>query len=136
MEERVGEIFRTVGENPCTDEVIRTGTKRTDYHRPVLVKFRSTAAAAGVLMKSQGLRKSEKFNKVFISPDRTIVLRAEHRRLVSQMKERAAEDNSLRFFIRDGQVQSAQRDQGPGEGEERIQMNLKSEFIRVIVYQF
>ena len=58
------------------------------------------------------------------------------RRFVSLMKERAAEDKSLKFFIRDGKIQSAQRDQGPGEGEERIQMNLKSDFIRVIVYHF
>ena len=57
------------------------------------------------------------------------------RRFVSLMKERAAEDKSLKFFIRDGQVQSVQRDQGLGEREER-KTTLRVEFIRLIFYHF
>ena len=120
MEASVGDIFGEVGEQPRPEEVLRVGTKRTDYQRPVLVKFRNTTAAAGVLRKSYGLRNSEKFSKVFISPERTIAQRVEHRRLVRQMKERTAEDKSQRFFIRHGQVQSVKRDQGPGEGGEEV----------------
>ena len=51
------------------------------------------------------------------------------------MKERAAADNSERFFLRDGQVQSVQRDQGLGEREER-KTTLRVEFIRLIFYHF
>ena len=35
-------------------------------------------------------------------------------KLVVQMKERAAEDKSKRFFIRDGNVESVERDRGAG----------------------
>ena len=84
-------------------------------HRPVLIKFRNAVAASGVLRKSQGLRTNKTFEKVFISPDRTVAQRVEHRLLVTVMKKRAAEDRNLRFFIRDGQVQSVERDQGTGD---------------------
>ena len=94
---RVSELFGTLGEKPRPEEVLRLGKKSTDHHRPVIVKLRTAAAADGVIKKSQGLRNSEK--TICISPDRTIAQRIEHRKLVSQMKERAAEDKIKRFFI-------------------------------------
>ena len=114
----VGEIFEAIGEKPLPEAISRLGKQRTDSHHPVLIKFRNAVAASGVLRKSQGLRTNKKFEKVFLSPDRTVAQRVEHRQLVTVMKKRAAEDRNLRFFIRDGQVQSVERDQGAGEGEE------------------
>ena len=111
---RVSELFGTLGEKPRPEEVSRLGMKRSGHNRRVIVKLRTSAAAAGVLKKTQGLRNSEKFKTVFISPDRTLTQRAEHRKLVDQMKERAAEDKSKRFFIRNGQVESVERDRGAG----------------------
>ena len=67
--ERVSELFWTLGEKPRPEEVLRLGKKSIGQHRPVMVKLRTSAAAAGVLKKSQGLRNSEKFRTVFISPD-------------------------------------------------------------------
>ena len=115
VEARVGEIFEAVGEKPLPEGISRVGKKRTDSHRPILIKFRTAVAASGVLRKSQDLKTNEKFEKVFLSPDRSVAQRVEHRQLVTLMKKRAAEDRSRRFFIRDGQVQSVERDQGAGE---------------------
>ena len=112
--ERVSELFGKLGEKPRPEEVLRLGKKSTGQHRPVIVKLRTATAAAGILKKSQGLRNSEKFRSVFISPDRTIAQRAEHRRLVSLVKRQAEEDKSRRFFISDGEVQSVKRVSGAG----------------------
>ena len=132
---RVSELFGELREKPRPEEVSRLGTKSSGRQRPVIVKLRTSAAAAGVLRKSQGLRNSEKFKTVFISPDRTITQRAEHRKLVVQMKERAAEDKSKRFFIRDGNVESVERDRGAGgsrdssseEGSDESSVEVESE---------
>ena len=115
--ERVSELFWTLGEKPRPEEVLRLDKKSTGQHRPVMVKLRNSAAAARVLKKSQDLRNSEKFRTVFISPDRTIAQRAEHRRLVSLMERQAEEDKSRRFFISDGEVQSVERVSGTGGGD-------------------
>lgn len=87
------------------------------------------------MKKSQRLRNSDKFKKVFISPDGTTIQRDEHRKLVVQMKERAAEDKSKRFFIRDGNVESVERDRGAGgsrdssseEGSDESSVEVESE---------
>ena len=112
---RVGEVFGVLGEKPRPEEVSRMGTKREGQHRPIIVKLRNSAAASGLLRKSQGLRDSE-FKRVFISPDRTVTQRAHQRQLVTDMRKRAAEDKSRRFFVRDGEVQSVQRVGSGGRG--------------------
>ena len=48
VEARVYEVFDAIGEKPRPEEVSCTRKKRTDYHRPVIVKFRHIA---GVLKK-------------------------------------------------------------------------------------
>ena len=68
-----------LGEKPRLETVARMGTKKTGHHRPVLVGLRSTVAATGVLKKSQTLRNSVKFKRVFLSPDRTVSQRVEQR---------------------------------------------------------
>ena len=70
----------------------------------------SSVAATGVLKKSQALRNSVKFKRVFLSPDRTVIQRVEQRELVFSMKKQAAEDKSRRFFIRDYRIESVERD--------------------------
>lgn len=115
--ERVSEIFDAVGEKPRPEAVLRLGNKRSDVNRPVIVKFRNTDTATGVLRKSQCLKNNGKFNKVFISPDRTTAQRIEQRKLVTQMKEQAADDTSRKFYIRNGQIESSERAEGAGGGE-------------------
>lgn len=108
---RVTELLDVLGEKPRLETVKRMGRKTTGHHRPVLVELRSSVAAAGVLKKSQALRNSDKFKRVFISPDRTLAQRVEQRELVCSMKKQTAEDKSRRFFIRDYRIESVQRDQ-------------------------
>ena len=109
VEARVSEVFDVLGEKPRPDTVSRLGTKREGQQRPVIVKFRSSATASGILKKSQGLRNSERFKRVFISPDRSIAHRVQLRQLVADMKQQAARDTSRRFFIRDGVIESVEQ---------------------------
>ena len=53
MRAKVCEVFDTLGDKPLLEEVSRLGKKRTSHHRPVIVKLRTSAAANGVLKKSQ-----------------------------------------------------------------------------------
>ena len=115
IEERVAEIFEAVNEKPRPDTVTRVGKKTTDNNRPVIVKFSSASIAMGILRKSQTLRSTEKFKKVFVSPDRSILQRNKHRQLVTELKRRAGEDKGRRYYIRDGQIQSEER--GVPEGD-------------------
>ena len=109
IEEKVAEIFEAVDEKPRPESVSRVGKKTADINRPVFVKFSSASTAMGILRKSQTLRSTEKFKKVFVSPDRTILQRNRHRQLVTELKRRAGEDRCRRFYIRDGQIQSEER---------------------------
>ena len=70
ISETIGEVFEALGEKPRPESVLRLGTKQKEQIRPVLIKFRTAAAAYGVLKKSQGLRKNDKFMRVYISADR------------------------------------------------------------------
>ena len=99
ISETIGEVFEALGEKPRPESVLRLGTKQKEQIRPVLIKFRTAAAAYGVLKKSQGLRKNDKFMRVYISPDRTKSQRIERRELVSRMKQQAVQNKS-RYFIR------------------------------------
>ena len=72
-----------------------------------------------MLRKAQGLRNNVRLKKVFVSTDRTIAQRVQHRQLVTQLKEQAADDKSRRYFIRNGEIQSEERVQGEG-GEEKV----------------
>ena len=125
IEERVDEIFEAVDEKPrpetvtqitrvtrvtrVTETVTRVGKKTTDNNRPVIVKFSSASIAMGILRKSQTLRSTKKFKKVFVSPDRSILQCNKHRQLVTELKRRAGEDKGRRFYIRDGEIQLEDR---------------------------
>lgn len=111
----VNEVFESLGEKPPFESVLRLGAKKAEYVRPVLVKFRSTAAANAVLKKRQALRNTDKFRTVFVSPDRTKLQRVERRELVNRMKEQASRDSKRRYFIRNGEIESVDRAMGTGD---------------------
>ena len=71
-----------------------------------LVELLSSVAATGLLKKSQAMRISDKFKRLFLSPDRTVAHRVEQRELVCSMKKQTTEDKSRRFFIRDYRIDS------------------------------
>ena len=89
-------------EKPKPQSVVLLGKAKgkTDVTLPVLVKFRTHDIATGILRKSQGLRKGEKFKRVFVCTDRTVTERMEQRQLVKLMKDQSTQEKSQRYFIR------------------------------------
>ena len=57
-----------------------------------------------ILSKSRMLRTSEKYKSVFLSPDRTAEERLKQKELVTELKEKIAEDSQKRHFIRGGKI--------------------------------
>ena len=116
LREEVGQVLDSVGEKPPF-EAERIGNQREGATRPVLVKFRSGAVAAGILRRSGSLKKTDDFKSVYISPDRTLLQRKEHRLCVAELRKRCGEDSSRFHVIRDGDVISMDRGKGVGDGE-------------------
>lgn len=103
-------VIKALDLAPNYDSIKRLGVRKQGYNRPVLVTMDSTRQAAEILRKSHLLRQIEEFQSVFVSPDRTIEQRKQHRELVNKLTERRAEnrpgDDNLRIVIRDGEVVS------------------------------
>ena len=116
LREEVGQVLDGVGEKPSF-EAERIGKQREGATRPVLVKFRNGAVAAGILRRSGNLKKSDSCKSVYIAPDRTLLQRKEHQLCVAELRKRCEEDSSRYHVIRDGDVISMDRGKGVGDGE-------------------
>ena len=108
LERSVSEVFQQLGEKPSF-EAVRLGKKKDSAVRPVRVVMSSVLSAERILGKSRNLRHSEKHKKVFLSPDRTVEERAQHKDLVQQLKKKAEEEPQRKHFIKSGQVLSVDR---------------------------
>ena len=107
---RVGELFvqLQLGEKPHV-ETARIGNQKTGYIRPIRVTLRNRLVVAQILRKAGGLKTSDNFKTVYLSPDRSPELRNEHRKLVLELKRRCEEDPAKVHLIRDRAVVSLER---------------------------
>ena len=78
-------MFVELGVKPKID-VRRIGKVKTDSSRPVKVKFQNGADVVGILRKAPNLRNIAQYKRVFITQDRSVEERAEHRILVAELK--------------------------------------------------
>ena len=109
LNDRVGEVFQSIGQKPRI-EAVRVGLKKgTDSIRPVKVTVSSSAIVDQIVGNGKKLRQLEKFRTVFVCPDRSPEQRKIQRDLVKIMKERALSETGLRFFIRSGEIHSVAR---------------------------
>ena len=77
--------------------------------RPVKVTVASSAIVKEVLSRAKYLKDCSGFRGVYISPDRSVEQRAEHRKLVTELKQRLVEQPGKRHFIRGNTVVSAEK---------------------------
>ena len=77
--------------------------------RPVKVTVTSSAIVKKVLSRAKYLKNCSGFRSVFISPDRSVEQRAEHRKLVSELKQRLVDQPGKRHFIRGNVVVSTEK---------------------------
>ena len=62
-----------------------------------------------ILSKKTRLKRSDKFDKVYISPDRTLEERNERRQLVDRLKDMVQSSPGKHYFIRGKEVIEAPR---------------------------
>ena len=76
---------------------------------PVKVTFANSTIVQEILRKSRHPRHHDQYKTVFISPDRSAHERAEHKRLVLELKEKAGQEPNKIYFIKEGQLCSKAR---------------------------
>ena len=111
ISEKVSQVFVELEEKPII-EASRIGLKDSKAAkkpaRPVKVIVSSSTIVQQILSKARSLRNSEHYKKVFISADWSTEQRAQQRGLVQELKRRRTEEPDKRFYIRGGQLCSAE----------------------------
>ena len=77
----------------------RIGAPDGSRSRPLKVSFSFKSTAFELLLKSKNLKDDDQFNNVFIVPDRSREERAEHKKLVEQLRAKRAENPEKKFYI-------------------------------------
>ena len=104
LSNKVSEVFEHLEQKPKF-EASRLGKKRSDSAtRPVKVSLSSSFIVQQILSKSKNLRVNDKFRTVFLSPDRTLEQRTQHKELVDQLKIKKTQEPQKRHFIKGGNV--------------------------------
>ena len=104
---RLEEIFDELGEKPHI-EACRVGTKASGKSRPVKISMSNSVKCQQILAKSWRLKRTVKYKTVYFAPDRSVIQREEHKKLVEELKKvrLAANDPEKRYFIKNGKIES------------------------------
>ena len=77
----------------CND-IYRVGKREEGKTRPIRVECKTRSDVQFLLSNARKLKKTEKFCKVYLAPDRTREQKVAHNKLVNEMKEKIAADPS------------------------------------------
>ena len=104
-------FVRTGHEEPYPDTIdaYRLGEREPGKTRPVKVTMRNAETVRYLLKRAHRLKQDEEFKNVYLSPDRSKRERAAHNKLVSEMKRLISSDSTKHFFIRDGKINSVDK---------------------------
>ena len=104
LESQITDLFNEIDEKPSF-EAVRIGLHtEKEKTRPVKVSLRNVETVHRILTKAKNLRNSADYRKVYISPDRTPEERAQHRQLVLEMRQLAADNPDQHFVIHRGAI--------------------------------
>ena len=114
---KVGDVLLQLNLRPKVDvSRIGSGIPSTSKEsanrklRPVKVTVASSAIVKEVLSRAKHLKNCSDFKGVYLSPDRSVEQRAEHRKLVLELKQRLLDQPGKRHFIRGNSVVSTEKD--------------------------
>ncbi|KAL5266022.1 hypothetical protein ACHWQZ_G006618 [Mnemiopsis leidyi] len=102
---------------PHIHEAYRIGKKEQGKNRPIKVELESADDVDIALRRARYLKDSDRFQHVYIGPDRTKENQLAHNELVKQMKHMIERDPSKHYFIRQKKICSVDKDlssQTPG----------------------
>ena len=77
----------------------RIGAPDSSRCRPLKMSFSSKFTAFDLLLKSKNLKDDDRYSNVFIVPDRSREERAEHKKLVEQLRAKRIENPDKKFYI-------------------------------------
>ena len=77
---------------------------------PIRVELRNSNIVRELMKSAKKLRQTSRYGSVYLSFDRSPKERAEHKKLVQELKKKIQEDPSKHYVIRGGIV----REQDPG----------------------
>ena len=103
LETQVKFMFAELEEAPVVTSLERLG-KQCQTARPVKVVLRSREAQKSILSKKSKLRGTDAYDKVYISPDRTLEERTQRKQLVDRLKQMAKEYPGKHYIIRGNEV--------------------------------
>ena len=110
LETKISRVFEEIGLKPKL-EAQRIGKKKTtSATRPVKVCVSSSLIVQQILVNAKNLRKSAMYKTVFLSPDRSPEQREARKELIVSMKAKALAEPNKKFYIKDGQVLSTDRE--------------------------
>ena len=102
----VSSLFEELGEKPRVDACRIGKSGNVAVPRPVKVVLTSSTVARQILVKAKGLRRVERFKKVYICPDRSAEERQARKALVVDLKQRIANEPNRRHYIKGDQIVS------------------------------
>ena len=110
LETKISGVFEEIGLKPKL-EAQRIGKKKTaSSTRPVKVCVSSSLIVHQILVNAKNLRKSAKYKTVYLSPDRSLEQREARKELIVSMRAKALEEPNKKFYIKDGQILSRDRE--------------------------
>ena len=105
----VADIMEIVGEKPRIVERRRIGLPRSGRQRPIRVTLTSGDVVQQILRKSGNLKKSANHSRTYIESDKTVSERAEHRKLVDELKKKIESDPQQYHCIRQKKIISLKK---------------------------
>ncbi|KAL5256543.1 hypothetical protein ACHWQZ_G011706 [Mnemiopsis leidyi] len=95
---------------PHIHEAYRIGKKEQGKNMPIKVELESADDVDIALRRARYLKDSDRFQHVYIGPDRTKENQLAHNELVKQMKHMIERDPSKHYFIRQKKICSVDKD--------------------------
>lgn len=105
----VSSLFEELDERPRVDACRIGKSGSVAVPRPVKVVLTSSTVARQILVKAKGLRRVERFKKVYVCPDRSADERQARKALVLDLKQRIATEPNLRHYIKNNQIFSEEK---------------------------
>ena len=112
VDSKVKLLLGKLNEKPHTSDCRRIGQNKPGIPRPIRFKVTSSDTVYQILRKAKLLKDAEGFERVFISPDRTVEERVSRQKLVNELKEKRAADPNKHFIIRKGEIVLLSEKQG------------------------
>ena len=104
MDSKVKLLLEKLDERPHTSDCCRLGQNKPGIPRPIRFKVRTSDLAYQILRKAKQLKETAGYERVFISPDRTVEERISRQKLVIELKEKRTANPNKNYMIRKGEV--------------------------------